>query len=60
VWGPHIEIQFAELFRMTFKEAMVQDLASWNDSQSHWNIMFSRIPNDSEEESAYKFLATLA
>jgi len=38
----------------------VQDVVSWNGAQSHWNITFSRSPNDWEEDNVCDFLATLS
>ena len=42
------------------KEATVHGVVSWNGDQSHWNIAFSRSPNDWEEESVCRFFASLA
>jgi len=42
------------------KDASVHDVVSWNADQSHWNISFSRSPNDWEEDSVCGFLVTLA
>jgi len=35
-------------------------VVSWNGAQSHWNISFSRSPNDWEEDNVCNFIATLA
>ena len=52
---------FPDLFRMArFKDATVNHVVSWNGDQCHWNITFSRSPNDWEEESVLSLLALLA
>jgi len=52
--------QFSELFRMArCKDASVQHVVSWNGDQCHWNISFSRSPNDWEEEKVLDLLALL-
>jgi len=43
-----------------FKDATVQQVASWNGDQNHWNIIFLRSPNDWEEESVLNLFALLA
>jgi len=41
------EDQFSDLFRMArCKDASMQQVVSWNGDQYHWNISFSRSPND--------------
>ena len=53
--------QFSELFRMArCKDASVKQVVSWNGDQYHWNISFSRSPNDWEEEKVLDLLALLA
>ena len=42
------------------KDASVQQVVSWNGDQYHWNISFSRSPNDWEEEKVLDLLALLA
>ena len=42
------------------KDASVQQVVSWNGDQYHWNISFSRSPNDWEEEKMLDLLALLA
>lgn len=42
-----LKIQFLQLFRKAIlKDATVHDVVSWKSDQSHWNITFSRSPND--------------
>jgi len=43
-----------------FKDAAVQQVGSWNGDQNQWNIIFSRSPNDWEEESVLNLLVLLA
>jgi len=43
-----------------FKDETVQPVVSWNGDQNHWNIIFSRNPNDWEAESILDLLALLA
>jgi len=43
-----------------FKDATVKHVVSWNGDQSHWNIIFSRSPNDWEEERVLNLLPLLA
>ena len=46
--------QFSDLYRMAcFKDAIVQQLVSWNEDHNHWNIIFSRSPNDWEENNVF-------
>ena len=53
--------QFPDLFRMACcEDVTVQQVVSWNGYQYHWNIIFSRSPNDWEEESVLDLLALLA
>jgi len=57
-----LKIQFLDTFLGWYllKNATVQDVVSWNGAQSHWNISFSRILNDWEDNKVCSFLATLA
>ena len=46
-------------FRMALlKEAAVHDVVTWDDDQSHWNVMFSRSHNDWNEEGICRFLVS--
>ena len=55
-----LNFQVSELFRLALlKEATVHDVVSWKGDQSHWNITFSRSPNDWQEESVSDFFAHL-
>ena len=51
---------FSDLFRMARrKDATVNQVVVWNGDQCHWNMTFSRDPNDWEEESVLSLLALL-
>jgi len=48
----HLKDPFPDLFRMTlFKDAIVQQVVSWNDDQNLCYITLSRSPSDWEEFS---------
>ena len=56
-----LEDHFPDLFRMArFKDATLNHVVSWNGDHCHWNIIFSRSPNDWEEGSVLSLLALLA
>ena len=56
-----LKTQFPSLFRMThLKNAMVDEVVSWNVDICHWNLTFVRSLNDWEEDSVWGLLALLA
>ena len=38
----------------------MHDVYSWNGTQHHWDITFTRSPNDWEEDSIVSLLSSLA
>ena len=42
-----LKVQFPNLFKLArLRDATVHDVYSWNGTQHHWDITFTRRPND--------------
>jgi len=55
-----VKFQFSNLFRIAYlRDATVQEVLSWNENQHYWDITFTRILNDWEEESILNLLSLL-
>jgi len=56
-----LKVLFPNLFRMTrLRDSMVHDFYLWYGTQYHWDITFTRSPNDWKEESIISLLTLLA
>ena len=60
VWDQPLNASISRSFRLVgLKEAMVQEMVSWNSDITRWNLTFERSPNDQEEDSMCTSLALL-